>query len=45
MGLLFTIIFSLYYFISISEPGILSVSTIFLFESLLFFMSYIRLKK
>lgn len=45
IGLFFTIIFSLYYFIYISEPGILSVSTVFLFESILFFTSYLRLKK
>lgn len=44
-GLLFTIIFILYYFIGISEPQILSVSVIFLFESLLSFASYVRLKK
>lgn len=45
IGLLYTIIFILYYFISISEPQILSLSIVFLFESLLFFASYLRLKK
>lgn len=44
-GLLFTIVFIFYYFISVSEPQILSISTVFLFESLLSFASYLRLKK
>lgn len=45
MSMFFTIIFIFYYFIRISEPQILTLSTIFLFESLLFFASYLRLKK